>query len=399
MSRFVRTRFRALAPAFVLLALAGVGAVARPAAVRPRPASTAVDPPRLWGPLRSGSHDVGFEILGLRDSGRSLSEGVPRPIQLALWYPAVASEGSGARPVTYRDYVVPIAAERSLETPDDSLARETIRAFGKLLASNGVDAAAMEAWLSSPMAAVRGAEPATERLPLVLIAPGTFHSPYHHAILAEYLASHGFVVAVAPAPSRLTGPPGEGQVLEYARTQAEDLAFIRRALVSDPRVDADRAAIVAHSFGARSGFLALLDGTWRGLVSLDGGIGNARGREWLDGVAFDPTAVRTPILHLYEDVDPEIVEPDFELLRSLSGAETTLIRVEELHHVHFTSLGLISGVVPGIRVGPASPEVVEKAAGVHEATRAFLEARLRGGSAGALAAVVGESPHLELRRP
>lgn len=379
----------------------GIGLVATPPVAAPTPPGGGgplpADAPRLWGPLEPGPHAVGFEILGLRDSGRTLPEGGPRPVQVALWYPA--EPASGARAATYRDYVVPIAAERSLETPDDSLAAETIRGFEALLASNGVDAAATGAWLSSPMAAVADAPAEPGTFPLVLIAPGTFHTAYHHAILAEYLASHGYVVAVSPSPSRLAGPPAAAEVLAYARTQAEDLRLVRRALAADPRVDADRAAIVAHSFGARSAFLAILDGTWRALVSLDGGIANARGREWLDGVEYDPAAVRTPILHLYEDVDPEIVVPDFDLLRSLSRAETTVVRVEGLHHVHFTSLGLVAGLVPGVEVGPPSPDGVATAAAVHEATRAFLDARLRGTSPAALDAVVEASPGLAERPP
>ena len=130
------------------------------------------------------------------------------------------------------------------------------------------------------------------------------------------------------------------------------------------------------------------------MVSMDGGIANAIGREWLHGVEYDPEIVDAPILHLYEDFDPEIVRTDFTLLRSLRRADPIVIEVDELHHVHFTSLGMVSGLIPGLRVGPPSPLVVEKAAAVHAATLRFLDGWVMGEGPDAFRALIESSSFL-----
>lgn len=343
-----------------------------------------LDAQELWGGLEAGPYAVGFTTMGLRDSTRTLpGDGTPRPVQISLWYPARAAgngdDDGGAEPsMTYRDYFLLTANEVTLEPLGPGEAGAAIARFKEFLASNGVAGSVVDDWFSRPVAALREAPAAPGRFPLILIAQGNFHAAYNQAILAEYLASHGYAVATGPSQSRIDGPPErDDPVIRAARAQAGDLDFMVDALHHDPRVDADRLGVVAHSFGARSAFLLLLDHDVSAFVSLDGGIANRRGKAWIDDIDFDPASICTPILHFYQDVD-ETVLPDFELLSSLDGAERLLVRVDSLYHPHFTSLGLASGVVPGFRIGPPSPEVVSKAVAVGELTRRFLDAHTRG---------------------
>jgi len=67
--------------------------------------SVALLPASLTGP-----HAVGFRVDGVRDASRLL-DGVPRPIQIAVWYPAAADGGPA---LAYADYVALQAGERSL---------------------------------------------------------------------------------------------------------------------------------------------------------------------------------------------------------------------------------------------------------------------------------------------
>jgi hypothetical protein len=82
------------------------------------------------------------------------------------------------------------------------------------------------------------------------------------------------------------------------------------------------------------------------------------------------------LLHLYQPGD-EVVAPDFELLRSLRGADRWLIRVEGLRHFDFTSLGAAAAVAPGLVPPGRAPEIAKSWAATATLTRLFLDDHLR----------------------
>ena len=93
----------------------------------------------------------------------------------------------------------------------------------------------MAAWLDAPMLATADPDPSGGRFPLVLVAQGNGQSAPDQAPLAEYLASHGYVVATSPSPMRISGPlVDEASVGARAEEQAADLAFLRAALDARP---------------------------------------------------------------------------------------------------------------------------------------------------------------------
>ena len=125
----------------------------------------------LWGPLRPGAHAVGFRVLNASDPTRSLPGATtPRPIQIAVWYPARAPLSPEA--MSYGDYVRVTTSERTLEVPTAAQEEETTQSYQHFLESLGVRGPAALAWLLSPMEARRDAESAPGRFPLVLVAQG-----------------------------------------------------------------------------------------------------------------------------------------------------------------------------------------------------------------------------------
>jgi predicted dienelactone hydrolase len=65
----------------------------------------------------------------------------------------------------------------------------------------------------------------------VVIAQGNGQSAKHQAVLAEYLASHGYVVATSPSPLRLGARmESEADVLPVAREQARDMTLVVREM-------------------------------------------------------------------------------------------------------------------------------------------------------------------------
>jgi len=240
------------------------------------------------------------------------------------------------------------------------------------------------------MLAHRDAAPASGRAPLVVIAQGNGQSAADQAVLAELLASHGFVVATSPSQARLGDEmQSEDDILRAARAQAADLAQIVARAASWPFADTSRVAFVAHSFGARSALLAALsEPRTAALVSLDGGIGSHTGHDFLKGApGLDLAALHAPVLHFYETVDA-VMSPDFGLLVALSGSTRRIVRVDGLAHRHFSSFGWAAAAIPALDA--PDPERGERCAQVAREALRFLESALRG-----TAAPAAELPRFE----
>lgn len=342
-------------------------------------AGTAVppEPPRLFAGLDIGPRPVGFRVLNHRDPSRRLADGSLRPIQVSVFYPAAA----GAAPrMTYGDYVAVAASEMTL-APLDAPSREAALAgYSAFLGRQGIGIEAATGWLATPMAAVRDAAPATGRFPLIAIAAGNGGAVADQALLAEYLASHGYLVATCPSPLRLGAVmESDRDVLPVAREQARDLAFAIAQARTLGMADRERLGVVGYSFGARAALL-LAPSTrgLRALVSLDGGIGSRSARDWLPTVALDWARVAAPILHVYEDVE-DFMSPDFTLLASLHHAERTLVRIQGMRHVQFITFGMASAMLPGMGVEPSDAlRLRERVRAVFLYTRSFLDAHVDG---------------------
>jgi dienelactone hydrolase len=340
----------------VAAALACVLFVTSGAAVRAQSMETALAP----GPWAVGFSDTSCSSSALRSG----------PVDVAIWYPARAPASIH---LTYRSYVT--AGERG----DTAAARRAIEELSTLFVSHGAPGTAVRAWLDASMLATRAARAAGPRFPLVLVAQGNMQTVPDQASLAEYLASHGYVVASSPSPMRLTGPlADEADVGRRADEQAQLLTCAHEAADARSDVAGLRYALVGHSFGARAALLlAMRDQQVAALVSLDGGIGTATGRAAFEAVpSFNPGAVRAPVLHFYERLD-SFMTPDFTLLRALHHADRWLVEVPGLHHYHFTSLGAVTVDQPSLRTAlGATEETARGYAAMASATLTFLDAFL-----------------------
>jgi dienelactone hydrolase len=337
----------------------------------------------LLGPLRAadrapltlapGPHPVGFRVFNQRDSTRHLADGSLRPVQVSVWYPA--ADGATSARLTYRDYVLVAAREKTLAplgADGESQALEGYRAF---LGRNGVPAAGIDDWLEAPMLAHADALPGSGRFPIILLAQGMGGAVQDQAALGESLASYGHVVATTPSPVRLGARmESDADVPAMAEEQARDLEVALSAVAPRAMADPARMAVIGYSFGARPALLlAGRHPAWRALISLDGGIGSAQAKGWLAPRALDRGALRTPILHVYEEAD-DSVRPDFDLLASLVRAPRTLARVDGLRHLDFITFGLASATLPSLGATDARRAAALRA--VFALTRGFIDAHV-----------------------
>ena len=329
--------------------------------------------PQVWGALEPDGFAVRLDTLMRRAPAKEGWAPAGRPVQITIWSPATAR----GTPLSYRDYVGLTANQASLDASSLDAAAAAVARLRRFVTSTGSSEASVEEWMNMPVAASWDAPRATSRFPLIVIAQGNYHSAYNQAVLGEYLASHGYVVATAPSPLVLEETPDSASLLTRARRQAADIEYIVDMMRRSPGVDSTRVAVVAHSFGARAAFVAAVDGTpFRAFVSLDGGIANKLGNDWLAGTPLDSAQLRIPLLHIYQDRD-STVQPDFTVVRRWHAADRTLVHVDEMYHPYFTALGFVTAVDTALHVGPPVANLGLKVGGVVQLTGAFLDAVLR----------------------
>ena len=333
--------------------------------------------PALWAGLHPGSHAVGFTTALVADPARQV-DGQAGQIQVSCWFPAAGPPGA---PLTFRDYFLLSVAERgtaSAEAKQAAIADEK-----KFFASVGVLGTLVDRWFDAPVFARAGGSPASGTFPLVLVAQGNGQSAHYQAILSEFLASRGFVVCTTPSQARLgTTMASEADVLPSANAQAADLRVAERYARERYHLRAAPAGVVGHSFGGRSALVLAAGGHAAAIASLDGGIGAEEARSWVDGLPLDRSRFATPILHIYEEGDRAIT-PDLALIRSLANSDRTLVKIDAMRHIDFTSLGFGAAAFEGL-TGKPPASLGEKCRRVAMLTWRFLEATLNSPAARAL---------------
>jgi dienelactone hydrolase len=217
---------------------------------------------QFWGELKAGKYPVGFRSLYQLDVARSYDADYPatgsppvrkpRPIFLAIWYPAAAPHNVA---MVYRDYFravsvdspVPEFAQRLRRFTRDMACQYMLgKEFEKL---TDEERAAWDGLLATPVFATLNVPAAPGRFPVVIHHPGLGGTFDDNAVACEYLASHGYVVlssAYQAADSSILNIDGD------LATSLEDLSFILRYAATLPFADVSKVAAMGHSYGAQA---------------------------------------------------------------------------------------------------------------------------------------------------
>jgi hypothetical protein len=239
------------------------------------PAAPAAERSPLWGSLESGPHAVGFRVIERFDpsrpfrhpvdlDGKPRSVVVARPVQIAIWYPARPATRA---PMQLGDYVELMGSEQDFSIRGSE---RTQRGRAAYFAFGVVREASEEQRLrlmELPTAAARDANPGGGRFPVILWSLG---SPAVYQASAEYLASHGYVVAIVP---RI--PPARSAV-DTSPTRADydaksrDMALALDELSRFPTADIGTLGATGFSAGGRWAIAeAMRNPSLRAVVSQD----------------------------------------------------------------------------------------------------------------------------------
>ena len=205
-----------------LLLVAALSVAADPASAEQRAQSP------LHGALVQGPHAVGFRTLAIHDASRS------RPLTVLVWYPA--RPDAAGQGMTYAESMLAhlALAPEADRTAREAQGRQFFAQFGQ------VDDQAWARLKDTQLHARRDAAAADGRFPLLI---GQLR-PLSTTVTSEYLASHGFVIAMTfgagPGSQRLSA--GAGLEVGF-----RDMEFAIPELRKLPMVDQRRLGAVGFS--------------------------------------------------------------------------------------------------------------------------------------------------------
>jgi len=289
--------------------------------------------------LKLGSCPVGFKYEYLLDKDR---EWIPfpfdstettrtklRPIRLAVWYPAEKAEG---KKMAFKNYIFP-------DAPDSYFGKlnEVMKVYD-MWSYNGMfkkDGTVIEKLLNFETNAYFNAPEEKGKFPVVLYCSGWFSRSPDNAIMAEYLASHGYVVVTVPQLGTGTTIFDFKVTEDRVKTQVLDLKFALDHVANYTNVDANKIASSGFSIG---GVVALwlrqLDNRVKATVGLDPAFMMKDWQSLTENVITEKNK-NTPILSLYRGHQRQVGNVTHDFMKSLSKADKYLIEVPNTTHGEF----------------------------------------------------------------
>jgi len=309
--------------------------------------------PSKWSDLRPGPYAVGFKTIEEYDYSRVFRPkydyfGTPlegeraRPLQICIWYPA-QPKTKGA-PMVYGEYSFPYPENTDFFALIAGLQdRERNYLFGLFNPNRGLPLDLM----SVDMTAIKDAAPAEGQFPLIVYCSDLQGSYSENAILCEYLAGQGYVVAATHSiGTKDTNPITTQGDLE---TLLSDKEFLPAAMREMPFVDKNKLGVIGMGFGGlESLLLAMRNPDIDAIVSLRGIFIYSANFDFVrQSPYFGIANCHVPILQIYPS---EVDNLDLSLYESLRFAPRYSAKMMKLQNRDFAGYSLLSSMVPGIEV-------------------------------------------------
>jgi dienelactone hydrolase len=309
----------------------------------------------LWRGLEPGPNAVGFKVLWKYDYSRTLKPEkdykgnllpgeAARSVRISVWYPAQKS--AQAAPMLYSGYL-------NVQVPDQSFAdfNQRVEDYDYKSVRNYFQSQALfDKLLKTATPTYLDARPSKGTFPLVVFSLGQNDHTLENIVLWEFLASHGYVVATVP---HIGTSLRRFQLLVHDplmyEAQVRDLEFVIQQMHSTPYVNADKLALMGHSFGGIYSLLVAMRNTKvDAVVGLDPTYMSKQPSfhyKFWEAPYYDTARLKAPMLVLYKGIESENLRMD--IVNDLKFSDRYLYKFPYLVHGDFNSSPMITALAPG----------------------------------------------------
>jgi hypothetical protein len=200
-----------------------------------------------------------------------------------------------------------------------------------------------QALLLTPVSAHATAPPAPGRFPLILYFGGLDDSAHSNSVLAEFLASYGYVVAAIPMLGPTDHQTAQARTPIDIENSVRDMEYAWSLLRQLPNVDNAKLGVAGQSLGGIETLIfAMRNGNVSAVVGLDGTYGfSGATRVLTDFYDYAPQNMRAAFLDLRRP-DGENPDLDLSVVNKFRYADRYLITLRKMHHSDFTSFAMIA---------------------------------------------------------
>ncbi len=299
----------------------------------------------LTGGLPRGEYSTGFRVLYKFDTSRTWvdrpkheitsTKDQGRPVRIEIWYPAARAGGTAMR---YGDYV-------SIKAPKDfAEAEKVLEKRERLIASLSAPENRLTDLLGTPVTARLNATAAAGSFPLLIHFPGLNDAQaINEFVMAEYLASHGYVVAVVSLLGTSATDTDQHRTPADIESNVRDAEFAWGVLRDNAMIDPKKLAVSGESLG---GVEAMVFADRNPIVSaaigLEGTYGFAGAADVLTKFfSYSPQNMTAAVLDLRKNPSQQQTVLDLSAVKEMHFSDRTLITVDQMHHSDFTSFAVV----------------------------------------------------------
>jgi hypothetical protein len=274
-----------------------------------------------WNGLANGKYAVGFTAIRENNTNGY-------PMLTGIWYPASVTGGS---PMTWKDL---IQLGGAAVNQNDSVLLETFRTTIAIKGIFGVDIpiALYYKAVTTATNTYQDADMLPESFPLI-IARGR---PISYAPSFEFLASHGFIIAVVDCsfPSDTLSDDNPRFFVKYTNLMEELL----HKMIRYPHVLQSDISVFGHGGGIQAAlFLAMRNPLIKKAINLDGGFFGSRSKSQIS-IDYHPGKLSIPLLHVITVSQQK--EDDEKQFTALANPITRVaIKSAEFKHHDITAFG------------------------------------------------------------
>jgi dienelactone hydrolase len=246
-----------------------------------------------------------------------------RPIQICIWYPALDQDESIK--MTYGEYVFPNPEDNSFFDFVSTLQQRELGFLGALFANNtggAIDAMSVET------NAIKNAPPASGPFPIILYFPEIGFGYSSNMVMAEYLASMGYIVVSVHSYGTSSRNPEQNQAdLEYF---IRDMEFALAEVSQLEFSDSDKIGTMGVGFGGLAALILQMRNSDVGAVcSLEGWNILSERIDFVTGAShYSTLAMNVPLLQflrgedsLYNTLEVESYDYSVRYMAKFADAE------------------------------------------------------------------------------